>query len=269
VALISQHPEQKTDIEAMQKEMSYFMLATFADVFSDSGESMEESRNVAADAAAARDEEPAARSSGVMADAGQQEVEPHALDESSFYRKVQSFEFWFEAVGGYLATQVADEARHLEVSLHRLEERGVENQKAEIMKRAHPSIVAFRQRLLDLVAAGDWEAAVFARNVLLETMEFTVFRYHARTADRITRQVLEGVISDERRHLGFGENDIGRLLARRPEVRGRLADVRRELDPLVLGSFEGAFEDLGIARSDRPDLGRDYLRAVERLGFVT
>jgi len=34
-ALIKAHPERKTDIERMQKEMSYYMLATFADAFRD------------------------------------------------------------------------------------------------------------------------------------------------------------------------------------------------------------------------------------------
>jgi len=33
-ALIKQHPEKKAEIEKMQKEMSYYMLATFADQFS-------------------------------------------------------------------------------------------------------------------------------------------------------------------------------------------------------------------------------------------
>ncbi|MDP6980621.1 MAG: ferritin-like domain-containing protein [Myxococcota bacterium] len=32
-ALISQHPEKKPEVEAMQRDMSYFMLATFADQF--------------------------------------------------------------------------------------------------------------------------------------------------------------------------------------------------------------------------------------------
>jgi hypothetical protein len=34
-SLIQEHPEKKRDIERMQKEMSYFMLATFADTFRD------------------------------------------------------------------------------------------------------------------------------------------------------------------------------------------------------------------------------------------
>ena len=116
--------------------------------------------------------------------------------------------------------------------------------------------------------AGDWEAAVLAQNVILETMEFTVFRHHAQTADPVTRQVLTGVISDERRHLGFGENDLGPRLLGDVDTRERLAGTRAELDALVLASFDATFDALGRPRDRRPDLGRDYLDAVDRLGLV-
>lgn len=169
----------------------------------------------------------------------------------------------------FMATQVVDEARHLEVFLHRIAELGVEDVEREVERRANPKIVEFKRRLLELVASGDWDAAVFAQNVLLETMEFTVFGHHAKTADTITRAVLEGVISDERRHLGFGENDLGTRIAGDATLRQRLAGTKRDLDSLVLGAFDGAFDDLGVARQDRPNLGRDYLDAVERLGLVT
>lgn len=169
----------------------------------------------------------------------------------------------------FMATQVADEARHLEVFLHRLGELGIADPAAEVQSRASRSIVAFKERLLQFVDDGDWEAAVFAQNVILETMEYTVFRFHEQVADPITREVLEGVVYDERRHLGFGENDLGRHLARHPEHRRRLAIVKDQLDPLVLHSFEEAYDDLGLQRTERPALGRDYLRAVERLGLTT
>ena len=57
-SLISEHPEKRGEIERMQQEMSYYMLATFADVFSDSGESVEEGRRVANDLAAERGGDP-------------------------------------------------------------------------------------------------------------------------------------------------------------------------------------------------------------------
>ena len=254
------------------------------------------------------------------------DFDPHALGEEEFLSEVQSFEFWFQAVEGYLserpygradtvvdtpldeshreslitilcnycvgeaaaleaasgmvrlapnhnarifmATQVADEARHLEVFLHRLRELGVEDPEAEVGRRANAQIVDFKAKLLELVDAHDWDAAVFAQNVILETMEYTVFRFHARGADPITAAILEGVISDERRHLGFGENDLGRRLAGDDSGRSRLAEVKRDLDSLVLGVFDATYEDLRIPAGDRPSLGRDYLDAVERLGLV-
>ena len=168
----------------------------------------------------------------------------------------------------FLATQVADEARHLEVFLHRLGELGVADPEAEVAARANPALMRFKERLLELVDQADWEAAVFAQNVLLESMEDTVFRFHAATADPRTKQVLDGVIADERRHLGFGENELGTHLVAHPEVRSRLAEVRAELDPLVLGAFEGAYDDQALHGDERPSLGRDYLHAVQRLGLT-
>lgn len=169
----------------------------------------------------------------------------------------------------FLATQVADEARHLEVFLHRLADLGVSDTRGEVARRASPGLLAFKERLLRFVDEGDWEAAVFAQNVVLESMEDTVFRFHASVADPITQQVLIGVVADERRHLGFGENDLGRRLAHHPEQRARLAEVRAELDPLVLDAFEEAYEALGLGADDRPTLGRDYLHSVERLGLTS
>lgn len=253
--------------------------------------------------------------------------EPHKLNEEDFLREVLSFNFWFEAVNGYLedrpygydlslvdvdmdsdererlittlcnycvgekaaleassglirlapnersqiflATQVVDEARHVEVFMRRMESLGVENPEAEIERRANPGLQEFRRKLSELVDRGEWEAAIFAQNVLLESMEDTVFRSHANSADPITKQILEGIVADERRHLGFGENHLGMALHGDPQGRDRLALVRKELDPLVLQSFEGVYRDLGISKADQPQLGRHYLEAVTRLGLTT
>ncbi len=121
--------------------------------------------------------------------------------------------------------------------LHRLRELGVSQLDEEIERRTNRSLRAFKRRLLALVERKDWEAALFAQNVILETMEFTVFHAHSERTDPVTREVLSGVIKDERRHLGFGENDIGRRLADAPHLRSRLREVKRELDPLVLDTF--------------------------------
>jgi rubrerythrin len=52
-SLIQQHPEKKPEIEKMQKEMTYHMLATFADAFRQQGSAMEEGRRLAQEAGAA------------------------------------------------------------------------------------------------------------------------------------------------------------------------------------------------------------------------
>ena len=251
--------------------------------------------------------------------------EPHRLEPEDFLEEVHSFEFWFQAVSGYLtgrpyghrpdtvapapdprererlltvlssycvgetaalegasglvaiapnrqakiflSTQAVDEGRHLEVLLHRMRELGCASPEQEVERRASQTLRSFKRRLLELVASRDWEAAIFAQNVILEAMEFVVFQSHARRSDPITREVLEGIVRDERRHIGFGENELGRRLRDAPHARARLTQVRRELDPLVLASFEETLAEIGTPRDERPELGRNYLAAVARLGF--
>ena len=250
--------------------------------------------------------------------------EPHELPENEFLSEVHSFDFWFQAVEGYLldtswgrppglseepmseaqreslitplcnycvgetaaleassgmigyapsrsikiflATQVVDEGRHLEVFLHRLEELGVEDPDAEIVRRANPALLKFKEQLLEYVDSRDWEAAVFAQNVILESLEFTVFRAHAERADPITRQLLSGVIKDERRHMGFGENDLGRRLALTPHLRPRLGKIKRQLDMLVMETFAGTLRETDVPAEEQGRFASNYLAAVARLG---
>jgi 1,2-phenylacetyl-CoA epoxidase catalytic subunit len=249
----------------------------------------------------------------------------HDLDPQRFLEEVHSFEFWFQAVEGYLSgttwghrpdaveapmsaedrdrlitvlcnycvgeaaalegasgliviapdrlskvflsTQVADEGRHLEVFYHRMRDLGVRNPEREVELRASRSLLDFRRRLLDLVASKDWEAAIFAQNVILESLEFAVFQDHARDADPVTAEILRGVVKDERRHIGFGENELGRRVAAAPHIRARIGAIKKELDHLVLEALDETALLLGMPRDDQDRLGRAYLGSVERLGF--
>jgi 1,2-phenylacetyl-CoA epoxidase catalytic subunit len=251
-------------------------------------------------------------------------IEPHELAESEFFDEVHSFDFWFQAVEGYLldtvhgrdpaleeepleeerrealittlcnycvgetaaleassgmisyapsrpikvflSTQVVDEGRHLEVFLNRLRELGVKDPDAEILQRANPALLKFKEQLLEYVDSRDWEAAVFAQNVILESLEFTVFNAHAENADAITGQILAGVIKDERRHMGFGENDLGRRLALTPHLRPRLKKIKRQLDSLVMETFSGTLRDTGVPEEEQGRFANSYLAAVARLG---
>lgn len=167
----------------------------------------------------------------------------------------------------FLATQVADEGRHLEVFLRRLRDLGVADAEAEVQRRGNRSLMLFRRRLLELVASKDWEAALFAQNVILESLEFAVFQAHADDADPVTAAVLRNVVKDERRHIGFGENELGRRLTASPHIRARLGQTKKELDHLVLDALEEAARLIGLERSEQDRLGRMYLGSVERLGF--
>lgn len=249
----------------------------------------------------------------------------HDLDPQSFLEEVHSFEFWFQAVEGYLSgttwghrpetvdapmsledrdrlitvlsnycvgeaaalegasgliaiapnrlakvflsTQVADEGRHLEVFYRRMRDLGVVDPEREVERRASSSLQTFRRRLLELVASKDWEAAIFAQNVILESLEFAVFQDHAREADPVTAEVLRGVVKDERRHIGFGENELGRRVASAPHIRARLGEIKKELDHWVLDALAETTLLLGMPRSEHERIGRAYLESVERLGF--
>ncbi len=168
----------------------------------------------------------------------------------------------------FLATQVVDEARHLEVLLHRLAELGTTDVAgADYERLANRSLLAFKKRLLEFVEAKDWEASVFAQNVILESMECAAFQSHMMRADARTAEILSGILKDERRHMGFGENSLGRHFASSPHSRTRLQQIKKELDSLVLATFEESLRDLGVAVAERPEVGRLYLETVQRLGF--
>jgi 1,2-phenylacetyl-CoA epoxidase catalytic subunit len=167
----------------------------------------------------------------------------------------------------FLSTQVVDEGRHVEVVHHRMRELGVVDPVAEVEVRASRAILDLKGRLLELVDAHDWEGAIFAQNVILEAMEFTVFEAHSERADPITRDALQRMVRDERRHMGFGENELGRRLRQNPRLRARIAGLKQGLDAMALRVFEESMGQIGLAASERPQLGRGYLRAVERLGL--
>jgi 1,2-phenylacetyl-CoA epoxidase catalytic subunit len=252
--------------------------------------------------------------------------DPQNLSDEDFLAEVHSFQFWLEAVEGYLggtefgfdptlvdqdfsdselnfltttlcnyciaektaleassgmirfapdaeaaiflSTQVVDEGRHLEVFIHRLKMLGIDDPWREIDARANQSLLQFKDRLLEFVDQRDWEASIFAQNVILEAMEFSVFKAHAITADPITSAMLASVVKDERRHMGFGENDLGRKLSQAPHTRTRLNQITKELNPLVLNTFSEIAKDLGIQSEEGAGVSSNYLATIERLGFT-
>lgn len=60
-SLIKEHPEKKSEVEKMQKEMTYHMLATFADRFRGQAATLEETRRLTQQAASESDGAPKAQ----------------------------------------------------------------------------------------------------------------------------------------------------------------------------------------------------------------
>jgi hypothetical protein len=92
-------------------------------------------------------------------------------------------------------------------------------------------------------------------------------RDHAAFLEVMLRRLAELGVTDERLHMGFGENDLGRHLARAPQARARLREIKKELDSIVLATFEDSLQALGMPVSQRPEVGRLYLDTVARPGF--
>jgi len=64
------------------------------------------------------------------------------------------------------------------------------------------------------------------------------------------------------------ENVLGRSLAADPSGRSRLRPIRADLDPMVLGVFEGALTDVGAPTVDHAQSVHDDLDTLERLGLT-
>ena len=148
----------------------------------------------------------------------------------------------------FLATQTLDEARHVEIFTQRLFDLGVKKDDLEstINRYANPNLVKFAEVLLEKVDAGDFVAGVVGQNIVLEGMAFTVFELLEagnREFNPKFSQTLKGTIADERRHVGFGENRIGSLIAQHPEKKSEIEKMQQEMAYYMLATFSDSFSD--------------------------
>jgi len=147
----------------------------------------------------------------------------------------------------FLATQTLDEARHVEIFSQRLLDLGVKKDELEdtIQRHANPNLIRFAEVLLEKVDKKDFVAGVVGQNLILEGMAFTVFELlHAFQSNINPKfaQTLSGTISDERRHVGFGENTIGALIKQHPERRGDIEKMQEEMSYYMLATFADSFK---------------------------
>jgi P-aminobenzoate N-oxygenase AurF len=126
----------------------------------------------------------------------------------------------------FLATQVADEARHVEVFTRRATLTG---------RPLGVSGAGGRASLQSLLDEPDWATASFLLSVLGEGTFLSLLSFLDRYApDPVTAQVARLTLQDEARHVAFALGHLGEHLTTDPRFRERLrAAIQRRHDTLA------------------------------------
>jgi TusA-related sulfurtransferase len=125
----------------------------------------------------------------------------------------------FAEVAMFLATQLADEARHIDVFLKRARAGG---------GGLGVSSVTTAQSLLSLLECRDFTEAAFLLSVLGEGTFLDLLRFIEEHApDEATAELVRRARSDEARHVHFGLAHVRHALAHDPQLFGRLEDAVR------------------------------------------
>lgn len=185
----------------------------------------------------------------------------------------------FREIVQFLATQLADEARHVEVFTRRASLAG------------HPlgvSGAGGRASLQTLLKEPDWATASFLLSVLGEGTFLSLLSFLDRYApDPVTAHVARLALQDEARHVAFALGHLGEHLRHDPHYRDRLraatdrrhdalastsglsASVHDALVILAAGSWEPSAIALGWARVQglQAEMDEGRRRRLVRLGF--
>lgn len=168
----------------------------------------------------------------------------------------------YAEVAMFLATQLGDEARHIDVFLKRARAAG---------GRLGASSVTTSRSLLSLLELEDFTEAAFLLSVLGEGTFLDLLRFvedHA--PDEATAELVRRARADESRHVHFGMAHVRHALAHDPTLYGRLeAAVRRRAATLHgLGGVPAPLQDaltvLAAGGTDPRALarGHDAFRAL-------
>src|ERR1043165_8280958 len=105
----------------------------------------------------------------------------------------------------YGATQVMDEARHVEVFARYLDEK---------MAGHYPIDPHLALLLDDIIADDRWDITYLGMQIMVEGLALAAFSLaQAVTAERLLKQLLRYVMSDEARHVAFGVLSLKELYA--------------------------------------------------------
>jgi hypothetical protein len=96
----------------------------------------------------------------------------------------------------YAATQVMDEARHVEVFAKYLNEK---------LSGAYPVNAHLKMLLDDIVLDSRWDMTYLGMQIMVEGLALAAFGFmHQMTTEPLLKQLLRYVMSDEARHVAFG-----------------------------------------------------------------
>ena len=96
----------------------------------------------------------------------------------------------------YAATQVMDEARHVEVFSKYLDDK---------LSGHYPINAHLRLLLDDIIADSRWDMTYLGMQIMVEGLALAAFGFmHQMTTDPLLKQLLRYVMSDEARHVAFG-----------------------------------------------------------------
>jgi hypothetical protein len=96
----------------------------------------------------------------------------------------------------YAATQVMDEARHVEVFARYLDTK---------LSGHYPINAHLRMLLDDIIADGRWDMTYLGMQIMVEGLALAAFGFiHQLTTEPLLKKLLRYVMSDEARHVAFG-----------------------------------------------------------------
>jgi hypothetical protein len=120
----------------------------------------------------------------------------------------------FEEAKLYGATQVIDEARHVEVFNRYLTEK---------LGRSYPINPNLKALLVDLISDSRWDITYLGMQVMVESLALAAFGFiHQTTNEPLLREITKRVMADEARHVAFGIISLEGLYDDMP--RSELAD---------------------------------------------
>lgn len=113
----------------------------------------------------------------------------------------------------YAATQVMDEARHVEVYDRYLSEK---------IERSYPINPHLQALLRDLLSDPRWDMTYLGMQVMVESLAMAAFGFiHQTTEEPLLREITRRVMTDEARHVAFGVLSLENLYADMPEAERR------------------------------------------------